>query len=267
MRIFVLASGSEGNATLFVSGGTQLLVDAGVGPRVLAKLMQGLGLPERLDAIVITHAHADHVGHAAKLARRWRAPLFTSEATARAIGPLSTSIEQRVFGARAPFAIGALTLSPLPIPHDAAQVALRIDDGEARCALATDLGEITAQLEEHVAGVDVLLLESNHDEDLLARGPYPPFLKRRIAGASGHLANAQAHALLRRLGARTHTVALMHLSRTNNLPELARSVAEDALAPRGDVALHVAPPRGPLSLDATPRARAAGASQMQLFGG
>jgi phosphoribosyl 1,2-cyclic phosphodiesterase len=270
MRIHVLASGSEGNAALFVSRGTQLLVDAGVGPRVLAKMMAALGLEPRLDAIVITHAHADHVGHSVKLARKWHAPLFASEATSRAMGPLSTSIEQHVFCAREPFVVGALSIAPLPIPHDAAQVALRIDDGQACCGLATDLGEVTGALESHVADVDVLLLESNHDEDMLACGPYPPFLKKRIAGASGHLSNVQSHALLRRLGARTHAVALMHLSRTNNLPEIAREVAEDALSARPDVTLHVAPPRGPLVLEATPRegwAPARAAAQMPLFAG
>jgi phosphoribosyl 1,2-cyclic phosphodiesterase len=182
------------------------------------------------------------------------------------MGPLSESIEHRIFGPRDPFAVGAFAIEPLPIPHDAAQVSLRLDDGEATCALATDLGEVTPQLAEHVADVDVLLLESNHDEDMLARGPYPPFLKRRIAGASGHLSNAQSHELLRRVGPRTATVALMHLSRTNNLAELARELAADALAQAGSGArLHVAPPRGPLVLEASPRPQAR--AQMPLFPG
>ncbi len=262
MRVVILASGSEGNATVFVSRTTQLLVDAGVGPRVLAGMLKAIGLEPRLDAIVITHAHADHVGHAAKLARKCRAPLFASEETSRELGPLSSSIARRTFGPRERFGVGELELRPLPIPHDAAQVSLRISDGSASCGLATDLGEVTAELEEHVAGVDLLLLESNHDEKMLAEGPYAPFLKERIAGAKGHLSNAQAHALLRRLGPRTKTVALLHLSRTNNRPELAREAAEDALRGRG-VALHVAPPRGPLVLDAAPREVARG--RLDLF--
>ncbi len=257
MRVAILASGSEGNATLFVSEKTQLLVDAGVGPRVLAGMLAALGLEQRLDGIVITHAHADHVGHSLRLARKWKAPIYASEATSRAMGPLSDTIEHHVFGAREPFAVGALVLAPLPIPHDAAQVALRIGDGVTSCGLATDLGELTGKLEEHVLDVDLLLFESNHDEDLLARGPYPPFLKQRIAGAKGHLSNVQAHALLRRLGPRTAAVALMHLSKTNNLPELAREVAADALRGR-DVALHVAPPRGPMLLEVAPRAQPQG---------
>jgi phosphoribosyl 1,2-cyclic phosphodiesterase len=263
MRVAILASGSEGNATLFVSRTTQLLVDGGIGPRVLAGMFQSLGLEQRLDGIVVTHAHADHVGHSVRLARKWHAPIYASEATSRAMGPLSDTIDHHVFGSREPFAIGELTLAPLPIPHDAAQVALRITDGVATCAIATDLGEITGKLEDHVHDVDLLLFESNHDEDLLARGPYPPFLKQRIAGAKGHLSNVQAHALLRRLGPRTRAVALMHLSKTNNLPELAREVATDALAGL-DVALHLAPPRGPLLLEAAPRPSVPG--QLALFG-
>jgi len=256
MQIVILASGSGGNATLFASRGTRVLVDAGLGPLAARRALASLTAPggEPIwppDAVVVTHAHSDHVGHAAVYARRLKVPLYATEATARA-APLGDPDKVVRYSAREPFAIGALTLSPRPLPHDAAQVGLVISDGARSAALLTDLGEIPPGLVEHVAGCDVLLLESNHDEELLERGPYPPFLKRRIRSSRGHLSNRQAHGLLSavlRRAAAPHTVALMHLSETNNRADLALEVAADALDGRA-VKLCAAPPRGPLVIDA-----------------
>jgi phosphoribosyl 1,2-cyclic phosphodiesterase len=230
VKVAILASGSRGNATLFSAGGTSVLVDAGVGPRTLARKLGEIGadLPE---AIVITHAHQDHVGHCLKLSKRFKIPIYASEATARCEA-LHGREQVRVYDAREPFTIGALTVAPTPLPHDAAQVALTFTHGEHKAGLATDLGEVPPGLLAHLAGCQVLLLESNHDAELLEKGPYPAFLKRRIASAKGHLSNAQTHALLRGLPRETSTVVLMHLSETNNLPELALSSALDALSGR-----------------------------------
>ena len=230
MKVVVIASGSGGNATLFASRGTSVLVDAGIGPRALADKLREVGgeLPQ---AIVITHAHQDHLGQCLRLSRRLKIPIYASEATSR-IELLRGREEVRVYSPREPFAIGALTLSPLPLPHDAAQVALVLSDGERRAALVTDLGEVPPDLPRHIAGCDVALLEANHDAEMLQRGPYPAFLKRRISSARGHLSNEQSHALLRGLTRETHTVVLMHLSETNNRPDLAREMANDALAGR-----------------------------------
>jgi phosphoribosyl 1,2-cyclic phosphodiesterase len=249
MRITLLASGSAGNATLFEANGTRVLVDAGLGPRALEARLHavGAGLPH---AIVVTHAHQDHVGHCLRLARRYRVPVYASEATARA-PVLQGQAEVRVFSAREPFAIGALTLAPTPLPHDAAQVAIVVEAGARRAAIVTDLGEVPPGLLPHLARCDVVLIESNHDSEMLERGPYPAFLKRRITSARGHLSNAQTHALLRALPGETHTVVLMHLSKSNNRPDLALASARDALAGRR-VRLLAATQEGCFALDTAP---------------
>ncbi|AUX43893.1 MBL fold metallo-hydrolase [Sorangium cellulosum] len=273
MKITIIASGSGGNATLFTSRGTRVLVDAGVGPRTLAQYVAAVDAGGAggaagcaLDAIVITHAHADHVGAAARYNKKLKIPIYASEATARAAA-LGDPERVRIFSSREPFAIGALTFSPRPLPHDAAQVALVVDDGARRAALVTDLGEIPPGLLEHVAGCDVLLLESNHDVDLLESGPYPQHLKRRIRSSRGHLSNREACALLAALPGGTHTVALMHLSERNNRPDLALDAARDALFGKR-TRLVAAPPRGPLVLDASlPPAPPLGVRQLDLFSG
>lgn len=277
MKIVILASGSGGNATLFVAGGTRVLVDAGVGSLVARRLLEAAGesgWPP--DAVVVTHAHGDHVGSAARYSARFKIPVFATEATARA-AHLGDPERVRRYSAREPFAIGALTFFPRPVPHDAAQVALVIEGGGRRAAVVTDLGEVPGGLVEHLAGCDALLLESNHDEEMLAKGPYPEHLKRRIRSARGHLSNRQTHGLLTALArkrALAPTVILMHLSEHNNHPELALEVARDAVGPHRR--LLAAPPRGPVVLDvvaapapaAAPRRRAraeAPAEQLALF--
>lgn len=249
MRILVLASGSAGNASLFEAGGTSVLVDAGISSRLLeAKLSAaGAALPR---AIVVTHAHQDHVGQCLRLARRYKIAVYASEATART-PVLAGQPEVRVFSAREPFAIGALTIAPTPLPHDAAQVGLVVEGGGRRAALVTDLGEVPPGLLGHLSRCDVVLIESNHDREMLDRGPYPAFLKRRVGSARGHLSNAQAHALLRALPAETHTVVLMHLSKRNNRPDLALDSARDALRGR-PVRLAAASQEGSMTIDAAP---------------
>jgi phosphoribosyl 1,2-cyclic phosphodiesterase len=248
VRITIVASGSGGNVTLIEGGGVRVLVDAGVGPRTLTTLLEragNQGAPP--SALVITHAHSDHVGHYRPLARRFGLRVYMSEATARAVEPPST-VDVKRFSPREPFAIGGLNVFPTPLPHDAAQVALVFEAGGLRAGLATDLGEVPPGLPEAFAACDLLLLESNHDMTMLREGPYPLHLKRRIASAKGHLSNAQAAELLRALPPRARAVVLMHLSRTNNAPALALASAHAALAGR-HVRLFVAPPRGPLSFD------------------
>ena len=273
MRIVTLASGSGGNATLVESGGTRVLVDAGVGPffvraalerleRAYARGSSDVGAsadaahesarPRRsalVDAVIVTHAHQDHFGYARKYARKARVPVYVSEATARAhdLGGVERFVR---FSPREPFQIGALLVAPVPAPHDAPQVALTLSDGVASVGLATDVGEVTGPLVEHLAGCDVVLLESNHDLGMLERGPYPSFLKRRVGSARGHLSNEQAASLLRALSPRTRAVALLHLSTTNNLVELALASARDALAGRR-VHLCAAPARETLLIDAS----------------
>lgn len=248
MKVLVLASGSSGNASIVESGGTRILVDAGTGLAALREKAKGAGLGEGIDAIVITHAHGDHLGECLRLSKKLKVPIWASESTARS-DRLAGRENVRVFGAKHPFAIGAITISPTPLPHDCAQVALRFDGGGKSAAIVTDLGEVPPALPGHIASCDVLLIESNHDADLLRWGPYPSSLKRRVASSRGHLSNVQTHELLRRLSPRTHTVVLLHLSSTNNRPALALEVARDALKGK-TVALHAAAADDRLLVDA-----------------
>lgn len=251
MRVVVLASGSKGNATLFEGrGGARILVDAGLSLRGLKQRLDSLHESTALDAIVITHAHSDHVGHCERIAERLNVPLYMSEATARA-----TWIDGvRKFSPREPFQIGDVLITPTPLPHDAAQVALTLHDGLHKVALCTDLGEVPPALPSALSGSDLLLIESNHDLQLLRDGPYPMSIKRRIASAGGHLSNAQTAELLRAIGPTLRDVVLMHLSETNNRADVALATARDALSGCG-VMVRLAEQTTPLVL--TPQLRVA----------
>lgn len=242
----MLASGSGGNATLIQAGGTNLVVDAGVGPMVLEERMRRVfGQPLPVSAFLGTHPHGDHIGKLDVCARHFDAPVFVSNATRRRLD--LHGVRTRVFGRNAPFDVGAIRVDPMPVPHDAPQVALVFEHLLARAAIVTDLGHVPRGLAEHVAGCQALLLESNHDPAMLAAGPYPDFLKRRIASRNGHLSNEQAAALLATLGPDTRDVVLMHLSTRCNVPMLALAAARAALKHR-HVTLRVADQDEPLDL-------------------
>lgn len=231
MRVTILASGSGGNATLVQAGGTRLLVDAGIGPKVLEERMRRVfSRPLDIDAIVLTHPHGDHVGKARSCARWFDAPVFLTEATRRRL--TLAGVSTRVFGKSAPFDIGEIRVEPMPIPHDAPQVALVFAHRYARSAIVTDLGHVPRGLAKHLEGCQLVLLESNHEPSMLERGPYPDFLKRRIASNVGHLSNQQAAELLARLAPGTREVVLMHLSERCNSPMLALACARRALSGR-----------------------------------
>lgn len=229
MQVTVLASGSRGNVTLVEAGGRAILLDAGIDPTAVRRQMQRAGVSAKPDALVLTHAHSDHTRYAAELAVAFGLTVYATEATRRRL-PIRSIPKLRAFGAREPFAVGDVTVTPLPLPHDAPQVSLKLSHQGRAVAIATDLGEVPPALPEHLRGCDVVLLESNHDLGMLWRGPYPYNLKRRIASAHGHLSNGQAHDLLRALDRAVRAVVLMHLSEANNRPELARDLAADALS-------------------------------------
>jgi phosphoribosyl 1,2-cyclic phosphodiesterase len=249
MRVRVLASGSGGNLSLYESDGFRLLVDAGLDPGGLASRLRSLGADyDEPDALVVTHAHADHCAHATHFARNG-IRTYVTEATYKTASLRGEPNVVR-FGARDTFALGPLRVTARPLPHDRAQVALRIEDRARAAVLATDLGEVVPDLLGLLEGADVAMIESNHDRAMLERGPYPPFIKRRVASARGHLSNAQCHELLRRLPATVSTVVLMHLSEKNNRPELALESAQDALAGRA-VTLLAARQHDRMSLEPT----------------
>jgi phosphoribosyl 1,2-cyclic phosphodiesterase len=228
LRITVLGSGSGGNAMLVEGGDTRILVDAGIPLKELRRRMALAGCGEGLTHVVLTHAHGDHHGHVEEVAAHYRATVFLTESVRRCVR-VERLVTTRVYGAREPFDVGGVHVRPCPLPHDAPQVALRFEREGDSAVLATDLGEVPEGLLTLLRGARVALLESNHDRAMLASGPYSQGLKRRVAGPRGHLSNEQSHALLRRLDREVETVVLMHLSETNNRPEIAREVAADAL--------------------------------------
>lgn len=244
-----LFSGSSGNALYVERGDTRLLVDAGLpGRRIAAELAKAGGEIERVQAIFVTHEHMDHIAGVGVLARRWGMDVYatapTWEAMADKVGRIPA--EQRHFVAPGePFDFGCLRVTPFAIPHDAAcPVGYTFSAGGRKLAVATDIGCLREDWLEAVAGADMLLLESNHDVDMLRAGRYPYELKMRILGETGHLSNDDAGLAAARLCRRgVKRILLGHLSHENNFPELAwESVAcrLRELGPEGDIPLGVA---------------------------
>jgi len=254
LRFTSLASGSSGNATLVeawsgIAGErpTRLLVDCGLPLRHLTRALAQRGCsPADLEAVFVTHEHSDHVGGVLALQRRHGTTVWSSAGTWQAATSARTpSAAAQVARDGEPIVLGAMTLWPFAVPHDAAEpLQLVCGDGRRRLGIVTDLGEPTDAVARALQGCDGLLLECNHDREMLLTGPYPAWLKRRIGGARGHLANQQSAALLdacRHDGLR-HVVAA-HLSRHNNAPALALDAlrsALDATLPFGSPSLHVA---------------------------
>jgi phosphoribosyl 1,2-cyclic phosphodiesterase len=231
VRITVLASGSGGNATLVQAGGTRLLVDCGVGPQVIEERMRYVfGEAKTVDAIVATHPHGDHVGKLEVCARHYGVPVYVSQPTRRRLS--LHGLRTRVYGRNARFQVGDLVVDPMPVPHDAPNVALVFEHRDHRAALVTDLGHVPRGLREHLEGCQAVLFESNHDPAMLAAGPYPEFLKQRIASKVGHLSNEEAARLLGQLGPQTQEIVLMHLSEKCNSPMIALARVRAALGGR-----------------------------------
>jgi len=235
LRFKSLGSGSTGNATLIEVAGqrpVRLLVDCGLGLKQLSVRLAQAGLADGdIDALFITHEHSDHIGCARQFARRYRVPVWMSRGTYEGIG--SPDFDGLLNTARDGESIdlGDLQIMPFTVPHDAREpLQLTCTDGAAKLGILTDLGHATTHLLAHLAHCDALLLESNHDSELLARSTYPPFLKRRVGGMYGHLSNIAAGAIARSLlhGGLKHLVAA-HLSIQNNRPELARQALSDGL--------------------------------------
>ncbi len=227
LRLRSLGSGSTGNATVIEARGLRtrrVLIDCGMSLRVLSQRLDRAGLePGQIDAIFITHEHADHIGCAQKLSGRWRIPVWMSEGTRLASGQHFEPSLLRLAEHGQPIDLGELYILPFAVPHDAAQpLQLRCSDGQHDWGVLTDLGHINDTVRQALAGCHGLLLECNHDPDLLQQSAYPAFLKRRVAGPLGHLANEQAAQLAGELqrGQLQHIVAA-HLSQRNNRPDLA----------------------------------------------
>ena len=236
MRFASLGSGSKGNTTLIEAGGTRVLLDCGFGPRETGRRLARLGLtPADLDAVVVTHEHGDHIGGVAALAHRHDLPVHLTFGTRKAVSEARYSLDDvhchEVRPERS-FRIGDLEVLPVPVPHDArdpCQYLFRYAD--RWLGVLTDLGSLTPHVVRAFDECDALVLECNHDRDLLAGGDDPPSLKRRVGGDLGHLNNHQAAALLEQINQdRLQHLVLSHLSERNNTPEHARTTIEAALA-------------------------------------
>ncbi len=239
LRFTSLGSGSSGNATLVEAHPrdgarpTRVLVDCGLAPRQLALRLATRGLlPDDIDAVFVTHEHSDHVGGVLALQRRHAMPVWASAGTwAQATARLEIAPVCSVARDGEAITIGSLSLHPFAVPHDAAEpLQLTCTDGRHRIGILTDIGEPTDAVARALQGCDALLLETNHDRELLASGTYPVWLKRRIGGRLGHLANEQSASLLdacRHAGLR-HVLAA-HLSQQNNRPDLALAALRGAL--------------------------------------
>jgi phosphoribosyl 1,2-cyclic phosphodiesterase len=231
LRFKSLGSGSSGNATVIQARGgtgiTHLLVDCGLGLPQLDKRLRLAGmLADQIDAIFVTHEHGDHIGCARQLALRERIPVYMSRGTYMAIGEPDFGGLLRLVCDSETFEVGALQVRPFTVPHDAREpLQLTCGDGAVRLGVLTDLGHATAHVLEQLAGCQSLLLECNHDPQMLASGSYPPFLKRRVGGDWGHLANEAAAAIALAIQPRgLKQVMAAHLSEQNNRPEVVREV-------------------------------------------
>lgn len=236
MRFAYLGSGSKGNALVVEAGSTRVLLDCGLPLVEVDTRLARLGLvASDLTAIVVTHEHGDHIGGVAKLARRNQLPVWLTAGT-RAAWKAAPDEWLRTLTPHRHLTIGELDVMPYPVPHDAREPCQYVFGFEGRrVGVLTDAGSVTPYMREVLSGIDALLLEFNHDRAMLMNGPYPSFLKQRVAGNKGHLSNAQAAELLGSLDiSRLQHLVLTHLSETNNTPEHALAAASDVLGAQPD---------------------------------
>ncbi len=231
MRFAMLGSGSKGNGTLVDAGGVRVLVDCGFAVREVEARSARLDFDlHSLDAILVTHEHGDHLGGVARLARAYGVPVYLTRGSYH--GWRDREVEDiRFITPHEPFHIGALTVRPFPVPHDAKEPCqFAFEHGGKKLGVVSDLGAITQHIRYVLSDCDALLLETNHDVAMLAAGPYPQRLKDRVGGGLGHLSNRQAAGLISSVQReRLQHLVLTHLSEQNNTPELARAAICDAL--------------------------------------
>jgi phosphoribosyl 1,2-cyclic phosphodiesterase len=268
LRVLILGSGSSGNATLVETSTTRVLVDAGFNRKETLRRLAVLGASiDRVHGILISHEHSDHVSGLANLSRSWHAPVYITEGTFTEYTRLAPRsevekilcVEKLDTRTSRRFTLGNIDVTAFSIPHDAADpVAFTLCAEGCKVSIVTDLGYLPAHVREHLRGSDLLILESNHDLDMLKVGPYPWHIKQRVMSRTGHLSN---HAVSEFLAdgdpegsgfdAHARWLVLAHLSENNNNPDVARLSAEEALGRRPDSAaysgeLHIASQRVPL---------------------
>ena len=255
MRIITFASGSSGNCALLTLDSVHILLDAGISYRRICAELERSGVrPEDLAAVLITHEHSDHISGLGTLVRRCAAPICAPRIVARRLERTvaGAAARLRVFVPGTPEALGPLRVRCFPTSHDTDEsVGWRVE-GSAVFALATDTGCVTAEIEDGLRGADAVLIEANHDLDMLRTGPYPVYLKRRILSQRGHLSNDDCAALAARLAkSGTRQIILGHLSRENNRPAIAYQTVCAALEGT-ETALCVAPAAERLTVEVAP---------------
>lgn len=231
LQFAILGSGSRGNASLVETGKTCVMLDCGFSMKEtearLAKLKRN---PAQISAILVTHEHSDHIKGVGAFARKHKVPVYATRGTgkSRLLGELP---DWQRFVPEHGFALNDLHIQSFPVPHDANEPCQFVfSDGDRRFALLTDTGSSTSHIEQLLSGCHAMVLESNHDSDMLAESSYPLSLKRRISGQYGHLSNAQAAGFLTAIDTgKLQQIVLAHLSEQNNTPELAREAASEAL--------------------------------------
>lgn len=232
MRFASLGSGSRGNALLVEAGNTRVLIDAGFGPREMSRRLGRLNLTgEDVDAVLVTHEHSDHIGGVFACARRFGWAVLLTHGTLAACRDDGADERITIIDSHQPLSVGDICMNPFPVPHDAREpVQFVLTDGARRLGVLTDAGHVTAHMVAMLHDCDALMLECNHDSQMLAQGSYPPALKHRIGGPWGHLDNAAAASLLSQVRSSSlqHVVAA-HLSAENNSPALARAALSTAL--------------------------------------
>jgi len=232
LRLAILGSGSGGNAAYLEADGTRLLIEAGFSCRELEARLASLGVdPAKVDAVVLSHEHGDHARGVLRFARKFGTLVAGTRGTLRASGLRPGFSRTLTFESGEALDVGNLRIATTSVPHDAADpVAFRIETREFRVGFALDLGHAPDGVRDLLSACEMVVLESNHDAEMLERGPYPRELKDRLRGPRGHLSNGEAADVLSEVvGTQTRVLVLAHLSQVNNRADLALSAALRAL--------------------------------------
>jgi phosphoribosyl 1,2-cyclic phosphodiesterase len=221
-EVHVLASGSDGNCTVFELDDEAVMIDAGLSGKKIMQLMDREGVDSRkLKALLVTHEHSDHIAGAGVVARKFNIPVYCNRATFDCSGMGSVLYSEIKTMNR--FGIGSFEITPLPTSHNAVEPnAFFLECDGKKALLATDTGKMTPQVEQALAAADAAVIESNYDKKMLTEGPYPYPLKKQIASDVGHLSNVDCAEALKRTMNDKRQIFLAHLSKTNNIPDLAR---------------------------------------------
>ena len=232
LRFTSLGSGSSGNGLVVESGETRVMMDCGFTLSDTKARLERVGLkPSQLAGIVVTHEHDDHMGGVARFALRYAIPVYLTRGCSQWLPPDFPAVLVRIIDSHTAFAIDALQVQPFPVPHDAREpVQYVFSDGATRLGVLTDIGTVTQHVVDRLSGCEALVIESNHDLDMLMGGSYPFSLKHRVSGRFGHLSNTDAGRLVAALDrSRLRHLIAAHLSQQNNRPELAVKALSEAV--------------------------------------